>query len=54
MGAFAKEKSFILSGLMQSQARDIKLEFSKYPIEVIYEWNNNGIWHTILGRVMET
>ncbi len=54
MGVFAKEKSFILSGLMQSQARDIKLELSKYPIEVIYEWNNNGIWHTILGRVMET
>jgi len=53
MGVFVKEKSFILSGLMQSQARDINLELSKYPIEVIYEWNNDGIWHTILGRVME-
>jgi len=52
-GVFVKEKSFILSGLMQSQARDINLELSKYPIEVIYEWNNDGIWHTILGRVME-
>ena len=52
MGVFAKEKSFILSGLMQSQARDIKLELSKFPVEVIYEWNNNSIWHTILGRVM--
>ena len=53
MGVFVKEKSFILSGLMQSQARDINLELSKYPIEVIHEWNNDGIWHTILGRVME-
>jgi len=53
MGVFVKEKSFILSGLMRSQAKNLKLELSKYPIEIIYEWNNNGIWHTILGRVME-
>ena len=50
--AFLKKKCFILSGLMRSQARDIRLQLSKYPIEIIYEWSQDVIWHTILGRVV--
>lgn len=48
---FIKKKYFILSGLMRSQARDIKLELSRYPVEIIHEWDNDMIWRTILGRV---
>lgn len=48
---FVKKKYFILSGLMRSQARDIRLQLSKYPIEIIHEWDHDIIWHTILGRV---
>jgi len=50
-GGFIKKKYFILSGLMRSQARDIKLELSRYPVEIIHEWDNDMIWRTILGRV---
>ena len=48
---FVKKKYFILSGLMRSQARDIRLQLSKYPVEIIHEWGHDIIWHTILGRV---
>jgi len=48
---FIKKKYFILSGLMRSQARDIKLELSRYPVEILHEWDNDLIWRTILGRV---
>jgi ribosomal protein L11 methyltransferase len=53
IGVFKTKKLFILSGLMRSQAMDIKSELSKYPTEIIREWDNDGIWHTILGRVRE-
>ena len=51
---FIKKKYFILSGLMRSQAKNIKLEFSRYPVDIIYEWNNDMVWHTILGKVKES
>jgi ribosomal protein L11 methyltransferase len=47
---FLKKKCFILSGLMRSQARDIRFQLSQYPIEIVHEWNHDMIWHTILGR----
>jgi ribosomal protein L11 methyltransferase len=50
-GGFIKKKYFILSGLMRSQAKNIKLELSRYPAEIIHEWDNDMVWHTILGRV---
>jgi len=48
---FLKKKYFILSGLMRSQARDIKLELSRYPLEILHEWDNDMVWRTILGRI---
>jgi ribosomal protein L11 methyltransferase len=48
---FCKKKYFILSGLMRSQAEDIKLELSRYPAEILCEWDHELIWHTIIGRV---
>jgi ribosomal protein L11 methyltransferase len=50
-GGFIKKKYFILSGLMRSQARNIKLELSRYPAEIIHEWDNDMVWHTILGKI---
>ncbi|MBE9592028.1 MAG: 50S ribosomal protein L11 methyltransferase, partial [Proteobacteria bacterium] len=49
-GGFIKKKYFILSGLMRSQAMDIKLELSRYPVEIVHEWDNDMVWRTILGR----
>jgi ribosomal protein L11 methyltransferase len=51
---FIKKKYFILSGLMRSQARNIRLELSRYPVDIIYEWDNDMVWHTILGKVKES
>ena len=51
---FLKKKCFILSGLMKSQARDIRFQLSRYPIEFVHEWNRDMIWHTILGRVKDS
>lgn len=48
---FLKKKCFILSGLMRSQARDIRFLLSRYPIDIVHEWNHDMIWYTILGRV---
>jgi len=48
---FNKKKYFILSGLMRSQARNIKLELSRYPVEIIHEWDNDMVWHTVLGKI---
>jgi len=48
---FLQKTTFILSGLMRSQARDIKRELSRLPAEIIQEWDHDMIWHTIMGRM---
>jgi ribosomal protein L11 methyltransferase len=48
---FLQKKHFILSGLMRSQARDIKRELSRLPVEITQEWDHDMIWHTIMGRI---
>jgi ribosomal protein L11 methyltransferase len=48
---FLNKEYFILSGLMGSQARDIRLQLSKYPIEIDYVGSQDMVWYTIMGRV---
>jgi ribosomal protein L11 methyltransferase len=48
---FLQKKHFILSGLMRNQARDIKRELSRLPVEITQEWDHDMIWHTIMGRM---
>jgi len=48
---FLQKKYFILSGLMRSQARDIKRELSLLPLEITQEWDQDMIWHTIMGMI---
>ena len=50
---FYKKKYFILSGLMRSQSEDVKLELSRYPVEIVCEWDHESTWHTIMGRVRD-
>jgi ribosomal protein L11 methyltransferase len=47
---FLKKKWFILSGLLRSQARDLRFKLSCLPINIIKEWNRDGIWHTFLAK----
>jgi len=47
---FLKKKWFILSGLLRSQARDLLYELSLNPVRIVKEWEQDGIWHTFLGK----
>lgn len=47
---FLEKRHFILSGLMRDQARKIRMELSRLPVEIIQEWDHDMVWHTIMGR----
>ena len=48
---FFRKKSFILSGLLRSQARDVEYRLSQHPVKIIEKWERDNIWHTYFGRV---
>ena len=51
---FREKDWFIISGLMRSQAQEVKWQMEKYDLQVIHEWDNDMTWYTILaenGRV---
>ena len=45
---FRNHRSFIISGLMRSQARDVKMQVEKYGLRVIKEWDHEMTWFTML------
>ncbi len=46
---FLEQKWFVLSGLLRSEAEKI-LEFLRsQPVLILKRWNQDEIWHTILG-----
>ena len=47
---FYDKKWFILSGLLRSQARDVRFNLSQNRINIIKTWECDGIWHTFLGK----
>ena len=48
---FRNKKWFILSGLLRTEARDIAFSLSEHPAQIIKKWEQDGIWHTFLGRI---
>ncbi len=46
---FLRQKWFLLSGLLQSEAKQISDHLATLPVIIIKKWNQNGIWTTILG-----
>lgn len=48
---FLTKKMFILSGLMGSEARDVRDFLWQTPVQIIREWSGDGVWHTFLGSV---
>ncbi len=48
-GFLAKER-FILSGLMRSEAKHIANTLQRYPVKILKQWTQDGIWHTIYGK----
>jgi ribosomal protein L11 methyltransferase len=48
-GFLAKER-FILSGLMRSEAKHIANTLQRYPVKILKQWTQDGIWHTFYGK----
>ena len=46
---FTNHKYFILSGLLRSQLSDVDLMLGKQSCNIIKHWENDGVWHTLLG-----
>lgn len=46
---FLRQKWFILSGLLRSEAEKITDYLKTRPVLILKRWNQDDIWHTILG-----
>ncbi|MCF8038456.1 MAG: 50S ribosomal protein L11 methyltransferase [Desulfohalobiaceae bacterium] len=47
---FPEKKWFILSGLLRSQAREMRLILKEIGSQVVHIWDQDGTWFTLLGR----
>jgi ribosomal protein L11 methyltransferase len=47
---FRDRKWLILSGLMRSQARDVKDRLMRFGLKVVREWDHDMTWHTMVLR----
>ena len=48
---FKSKKRFILSGLLRSEAKQIRIELERVSAKVIKSWTHEGIWHTFYGEI---
>lgn len=46
---FLEQKWFVLSGLLKSEAEKIVKYLDSQPVLILKRWNQDQIWHTILG-----
>jgi ribosomal protein L11 methyltransferase len=46
---FLKQKWFVLSGLLASEAEKVRSYLADQPVHILQKWNQNGVWHTFLG-----
>ena len=50
-GSFRNKKMIIISGLMRSQARDLKNRINGYNLALLCEWDHEMTWYTMMiGR----
>ena len=47
---FRTKKCFVLSGLMRSEAKQVKTEIERLPAKILKSWTHEGIWHTFYGE----
>ena len=48
---FKKGQRFIFSGLLKSQAADVRYQLDRRAMQIEKEWLHEGIWHTYFGMV---
>jgi len=49
---FATCRRFILSGLLRSEAKQVKIELERLPAKLLKSWTHEGIWHTFYGEIV--
>ena len=47
---FRERHWLVLSGLMRSEARELKHRLNGYGMNVVREWDSEMIWHTLLVK----
>jgi ribosomal protein L11 methyltransferase len=47
---FTTKKRFILSGLLRSEAKQVRIELERMSARVLKSWTHEGIWHTFYGE----
>jgi len=48
---FRRRDRLIVSGLMRSQARDVKAQMETLHLNIIHEWDHEMTWFTILAEI---
>ena len=48
---FKKGQRFIFSGLLKSQAAEVRYQLDRRAMQIEKEWLHEGIWHTYFGTV---
>jgi len=51
---FRRKRRFILSGLMRSDAKEVRRRLSALGIGIREEWTREGIWHTYYAENLST
>jgi len=49
---FLRHRWFILSGLLRSEAAEVKRILDSYPVVLHRTWDSDGTWHTFLGETL--
>ncbi len=47
---FLKKRWFIISGLLRSEAREIRSQLDEHRLNVVHEWDHEGTWYTLLAK----
>jgi len=48
---FSIQKRFILSGLLRSEAKQVRIELERLSAKILKSWTHEGIWHTFYGEI---
>lgn len=49
---FKTKQRFILSGLLRSEAKQVRIELERASAKVIKSWTHEGIWHTFYAEMV--
>jgi len=49
---FRHKERLILSGLMRSQAREVRVQMDRFHLDIIREWDHDMTWFTVLAETV--